>query len=306
MIRLADPLLFLVGILFLPLFLARKTAFLGYTHLRLVEADGEWRWWQDLPQVLMAIAIALLCLGLARPQWESIVQHETFLARDIILIVDLSNSMQNTVGSGSHLTDGPRRIDIAKKAARQFIEKRKNDRISLLVFGDEAFGSWPLTRDLGLIAKKVDRLGSTFYGGTNLVDPFIQAMDHFREMGQSESRILVFLSDGESVISSQMKEKIITGIKGMGIHLYLVGINLGKEYNDLLEIVEKAKGRMIPAGSEEELSAAFEEIDRLEQSRVEIESRGRSKDLYPLFALSGLVFLLVLTLLRNTLLVEVC
>lgn len=306
MIRLADPLLFLVGILFLPLFLARKTAFLGYTHLRLVEADGEWRWWQDLPQVLMAIAIALLCLGLARPQWESIVQHETFLARDIILIVDLSNSMQNTVGSGSHLTDGPRRIDIAKKAARQFIEKRKNDRISLLVFGDEAFGSWPLTRDLGLIAKKVDRLGSTFYGGTNLVDPFIQAMDHFREMGQSESRILVFLSDGESVISSQMKEKIITGIKGMGIHLYLVGINLGKEYNDLLEIVEKAKGRMIPAGSEEELSAAFEEIDRLEQSRVEIESRGRSKDLYPLFALSGLVFLLVLTLLRNTFLVEVC
>jgi Ca-activated chloride channel family protein len=306
MIRLADPFLFLVGIVFLPLFLTRKTAFFGYTHLHLVEADGGWRWWQQLPQVLLAIAIALLSLGLARPQWETIVQHETFLARDIILIVDLSNSMQNNVGSGSHLTDGPRKIDIAKKAARQFIEKRKNDRMGLLVFGDEAFGSWPLTRDLGLIVKKVDRLGSTFYGGTNLVDPFIEAMDHFREMGQSETRILVFLSDGESVISPQMKEKIITGIKEMGIHFYLVGINLGKDYNDLLEIVNKAKGRMIPAGSEKELSAAFEEIDRLEQSRVEIESQGKSKELYPLIVLSGLFLLLFLTLLRNTLLVEVC
>jgi Ca-activated chloride channel family protein len=306
MIRLADPVLFLVGIIFLPLFLARNTAFFGYTHLPLVEADGGWRWWQHLPGVLLAIAIALLSLGLARPQWKMVVQHETFLARDIILIVDLSNSMQNNVGSGSNLTDGPRKIDIAKKAARQFVEKRKNDRMSLVVFGDEAFGSWPLTRDLGLIAKKVDRLGSTFYGGTNLVDPFIKAMDHFRDMGQSESRILVFLSDGESIISSQMKEKIITGINKMGIHFYLIGINLGRDYNDLLEIVDKAKGRMIPAGSENELTAAFEEIDRLEQSRVEIENQGKSKELYPLFVLSGLFFLFILTLLRNILLVEVC
>ena len=53
----------------------------------------------------------------------------------------------------------------------------------------------------GLILKKVDRLGSAFYGGTNLVQPFIKAMVHFREMGQSATRILVFLSDGESVIS---------------------------------------------------------------------------------------------------------
>lgn len=306
MIRLADPSLLLVGIIFLPLFLTRKTAFFGYTHLRLLEADGGWRWWQQLPQVLLVISIALMSLGLARPQWERIVQHETFLARDIILIVDLSNSMQNNLGSSSHMTDGPRKIDMAKKAARQFIERRKSDRMGLLVFGDEAFGSWPLTRDLGIIVKKLDRLGTTFYGGTNLVHPFIEAMDHFREMGQSASRILVFLSDGESVISSRMKKMIIAGIQEMGIHFHLVGINLKKDYSDLLEIVDQAKGRFIPADSEKELSAAFEEIDRLEQSRVKIETQGKSRELYPLFALSALFFLLVLTLLRNTLLVEVC
>jgi Ca-activated chloride channel family protein len=306
MIQLANPYFLLAGIIFLPLFLTRKTAFFGYTHLHLLEADGGWKWWQHLPQVLFVIAMALLILGLARPQWEKVVQHETFLARDIILIVDLSNSMQNDMGGTLHLTDEPRKIDIAKKAARQFVQKRKNDRIGLLVFGDETFGSWPLTRDLGLILKKVDRLGSTFYGGTNLVQPFIKAMDHFRDMGQSASRILVFLSDGESVISGKMKETITRGIKEMGVRFYLVGINLNKEYNDILEIVDQAEGRFIPAGSEEELTAAFEEIDRLEPGRVKIENKGKSQELYPLFLLSALVLLLVLTLLRNTLLVELC
>ena len=113
MIRLANPFLLFAGIIFLPLFLTRKTAFFGYTRLHLLEADGGWRWWEHLPQVLFAIVIALLILGLARPQWEKVVQHETFLARDIILIVDLSNSMQNNVGSSLHLTDEPRKIDNA-------------------------------------------------------------------------------------------------------------------------------------------------------------------------------------------------
>jgi len=292
MIQLANPYFLLAGIIFLPLFLTRKTAFFGYTHLHLLEADGGWKWWQHLPQVLFVIAMALLILGLARPQWEKVVQHETF--------------MQNDMGGTLHLTDEPRKIDIAKKAARQFVQKRKNDRIGLLVFGDETFGSWPLTRDLGLILKKVDRLGSTFYGGTNLVQPFIKAMDHFRDMGQSASRILVFLSDGESVISGKMKETITRGIKEMGVRFYLVGINLNKEYNDILEIVDQAEGRFIPAGSEEELTAAFEEIDRLEPGRVKIENKGKSQEFYPLFVLSALVLLLVLTLLRNTLFVELC
>jgi hypothetical protein len=70
--------------------------------------------------------------------------------------------------------------------------------------------------------------------------------------------------------------------------------------------VDQAEGRFIPAGSEEELTAAFEEIDRLEPGRVKIENKGKSQEFYPLFVLSALVLLLVLTLLRNTLFVELC
>jgi Ca-activated chloride channel family protein len=306
MIRLTNPSLLLVGFIFLALFLTRKTAYVGYSQLRLLEAEGGSRVWAYTPQVLLTITTAFLILGLARPQWQKIVQHERFLARDIVLVMDLSHSMENPMGGSWYVGNGPRKIDVAKKAALQFVQKRENDRIGLLVFGDETFGSWPLTRDLGVISKKVARLGSTFYGGTNLAQPLVTAMEHFREMGQSASRILVFLSDGEAAISGKDKEMIIREMKKMGIHFYLLGLSLRKENSDLLEIVNRAEGRFIAVESGKDLTVAFEEIDRLEASRVEIEIQGKSHELYPIFVVVGLGFLFILTLLRNTFFIELC
>jgi Ca-activated chloride channel family protein len=216
--------------------------------------------------------------------------------------MDLSYSME----LGFEGTLGPRKIDASKSAAIQFIEKRENDRFGLLVFGDETFGSWPLTRDLKLISKKVGRLGSTFYGGTDLAKPFLKAMDHFREMGQSENRILIYLSDGEADITPEVKEGIIAGLRKMSIHLYLVGIQLRNESRDILEIVQAVRGRFIDVESSTELAAAFEEIDRLEPTRVDVTVQGEGQELYPACVLSALGILFSLTVLRNTLFVELC
>jgi Ca-activated chloride channel family protein len=302
MIRLANPYFLFIGIIFLAFFFKREVGFLGYSQLTLLEGEKGPRFWRHLPKFLMVLTIPLMVLGFARPQWRSMVNQKSFLARDILLIMDLSYSMEARF-EGS---DGPRKIDVAKSAATQFIEKRKTDRIGLLVFGDETFGSWPLTRDLKLISKKVDRLGSTFYGGTDLAKPFMRATDHFREMGQSENRILVYLSDGEAVIPPKVKEEIIAGLRKMHIHLYLVGVQLNRENSDILEIVKEVGGRFIDVESSAELNAAFEEIDRLEPSLVKVTVQGESRELYPVFILSTLSILFGLTLLRNTLFIEVC
>ena len=306
MIRLANPSYLLIGVIFLALFFKGRTAFLGYSHLPLLEAEGRSRFWRHLPMFFLTMVIALLILGLARPQWQRTVNHERFFARDILLVVDLSHSMEDTMASASKVKSGPRKIDVAKRAALQFIQKRNNDRIGLLVFGDETFGSWPLTKDHRLISKKVDRLGSAFYGGTNLGQPFLKAMDHFREMGQSTSRILVFLSDGEATIPAIMKGRILKDMKKMGVRLYLLGINLKKENSDILEIVEGVQGRFIATESARELTAAFDEIDSLEPGMVEIEVQGESKELYPIFVSLALCLMFILTLLRNTLFIELC
>jgi uncharacterized protein with von Willebrand factor type A (vWA) domain len=154
--------------------------------------------------------------------------------------------------------------------------------------------------------KKVDRLGSTYYGGTNLVKPFVKAIAHFIEMGQSTSRVLVFLSDGEANIPAEMKEMIVTEIKKMGIHLYVVGINLQREKSDLAEIVDRTDGLYIVAESTDGLNDALDAVDRLEPSRIEVEVRGESRELYPIFVLLALGGLFAWMLLRNTLFIELC
>lgn len=302
MIRLANPFFLLIGVIFLALFFKREVAFLGYSQLNLMQGGRGPGFWHHLPKFLMVLAIALMVLGFARPQWKSMINRKSFLARDILLVMDLSYSMDVRF-EGS---DGPRKIDVAKSAAAQFIEKRETDRIGLLVFGDETFGSWPLTRDLKLILKKVGRLGSIFYGGTDLAKPFMKAMDHFREMGQSEKRVLVYLSDGEAVIPSKVKGEIIARLRKMDIHLYLIGVQVENESSDILEIVKEVRGRFIDVKSSAELHAAFEEIDRLEPSLVEVTVQGESRELYPVFILSALCTLFGLTLLRNTLFIELC
>jgi Ca-activated chloride channel family protein len=309
MIRLANPTFLLIGVIFIPLLLKRKSAFLGYSQLHLLEAEGGSRFWRHLPKLFLGAAIALLVLGLARPQWTNLVKKERFLARDLILVMDLSYSMENTFRSESALlkrADGQRKIDVAKKAAAEFIGKRENDRIGLLVFGDQTFGSWPLTRDVKLILKKLDRLGSSFYGGTNLADPFLKGIDHFTEMGQSMNRILVYVSDGEARIPGKQKELIIQRMLEMDVHFYLLGIQLRMDNHDILDIVNKTGGRFINTDSVAELSAAFEEIDRLEPTVVEIDVQGERQELYPTVVVLALSLMLVATVLRNTLFIELC
>ena len=302
MIRLANPYFLLIGVIFLFLFLKKKSAFLGYSHLQLAECTAVSTSLRNLPKFLSAMAVALLVFGLARPQLRKDIKQEMVLARDIILVMDLSYSMKETFDKGG----GPMKIDVAKNAALKFIQKRENDRIGLLVFGDNTFGSWPLTTDRSLISKKVSRLGSTYYGGTDLVQPFVKAMGHFREMGQSTSRILVFLSDGEAHIPVEKKEMIVKEIKELGVHLYLVGINLRTDSNDLFEIADRTQGWFIAAESAGEMTEAFTAIDSLEPSRVTIEFQGESQELYPIFILLSLCLMFILTILHNTLFIEVC
>jgi Ca-activated chloride channel family protein len=304
MITLANPSFLLIGVIFLPLLFKREDAFLGYSRMNLLEGEKGPRFFHPLSKLLLVLAIALMVLGFARPQWKSAVRQERFLARDILLVMDLSYSMET--GFENEESMGPRKIDVAKSAAAKFIESRETDRIGLLVFGDETFGSWPLTRDLELITKKVNRLGSAFYGGTNLTKPLLKAVDHFREMGQSEKRILVFVSDGEATIPPWEKETIIDRLKKMDVHLYLVGVQLGKGSSDILEIVQAVGGKFIDVKSSAELEAAFKEINRLEPSLVELAVRGESQELYPLCILSALGILFSLTLLRNTFFLRLC
>ena len=92
----------------------------------------------------------------------------------------------------------------------------------------------------------------------------------------------------------------------MDTHLYLVGVRLEKGSSDILEIVKEVGGKFIDVRSSAELEAAFQEINRLEPSLVEVTVRGESRELYPLCIFSALGILFSLTLLRNTFFLRPC
>lgn len=283
-VRLGDPLLLLLGLLFLPLLLPRARPHLGYSSLRLFGDALRVPWWTRLPTWAMGLGIGLLLVALARPQWGQGVERERFQARDLLLAMDLSASMATELRAG-----GGRKIDLAKEAALRFVERRRGDRVGLLLFGDETYGSWPLSSDLEVIRDKIRTLRPDL-GGTDLAKPLQKALTHFQEISQSKARAIILVTDGEAPIPAPFRQEIQTKVTAMDVHVYLMGIDL-QDSADILDLVRGSGGRVWRVSKAEEFWGWFQEIDRLEPSVVVVEKRLIHRDLYSWFALGGLAFL---------------
>lgn len=282
--RLADPLLLLLGLLFLPFVVRRVRPHLGYSNVGLFDGAPWIGPWARLPDWATGIAIALLLTALARPQWGQVVTSERREARDIIVAVDLSGSMQGDVVAGEG-----KKIDAAKEAVLRFLGRRQGDRVGLLVFGNDAYGSWPLSSDLSVVRQKVHALEADL-GGTDLAKPLRRALAHLQEVGQSEARAIILVTDGEAPIAADIKREIQAKLAAMNVHLYLLGIDL-PESADVIDLVARSGGRVWRVNQAEDLWGAFQDIDRLEPSAVTVETRRVHRDLYPWFTLGGLAFL---------------
>ncbi|MFQ5898688.1 MAG: VWA domain-containing protein [Candidatus Methylomirabilia bacterium] len=282
--RLADPLLLLLGILFLPVLLARARPHLGYSSLGLF-GDAPRAWvWPRLTGWAMALGICLLLLALARPQWGHVVETERLQARDIILAIDLSGSMRADLEAG-----GGTKIDLAKEAAIRFLERRQGDRVGLLVFGHETYGSWPLSSDLEVIREKIRALRPDL-GGTDLATPLDKALAHLQEIGQSKTKAIILVTDGEASFPAHRRQAIQTKLAAMGVHLYLLGIEL-RDSADIVRLVSPSGGRVWHLNKAPEFWGRFQEIDRLEPSVLVVEKGLTHRDLSSWFAVGGLAFL---------------
>lgn len=284
--RLADPIFLLLALLWLPVLLTGARPHLGYSNLGLFGEAAGAPVWARLPNWAMVLGICLLLVAVARPQWGQAVERERREARDIILALDLSGSMQTELRSGG----GPK-IDLAKAAALRFVDRRQGDRVGLLVFGHETYGSWPLSLDLEVIRDKILDLRPDL-GGTDLAKPLERALAHFRELGQSTAKAVILVTDGEAPIPPQLRDELQKELAAMDVRVYLLGIDLGGSA-DIVDLVSRSGGRVFvfDLRKAEDFASAFEEIDRLEPSVVVVEKRVSHVELYPRFALGGLALL---------------
>ena len=171
---------------------------------------------------LRASALLLLTFLIARPQWvdeRSVINVDGV---DIVLAIDISGSMQAV----DDLKDSRDRITVAKEEAINFIEKRTNDALGVVVFAGEALSLSPLTLDKNILKQVV---GSLFIGfvnedGTYLGTGLATAINRLRK-SKAKSKVVILLTDGvpspEDPISP---EKAVQYAKEFGIKVYSIAV----------------------------------------------------------------------------------
>ncbi len=273
---------------------------------------------QILP-VLKALALILIITALARPQWGEQKTRVTSEGVNIILALDLSESM-----SAYDFKKDDRmitRLDAVKNVVREFIMKREGDRIGMVVFGSHAFTQIPLTRDYGTIAFILDRLEIGAAGPRTAIGDAIGISLKRLEDIPSQSNLIILLTDGKSnsgslswqdgvKIAADRRVKIhAVGVGTRGEAPFLVNDGFGKRYvyqkvdtdpETLKAIAEKTGGRYFEAGDLRALADIYEMIDRLEKTEVAVDKWVAYQELYPGVLSVGLALLLVHAVLSGT------
>lgn len=268
-----------------------------------------------LPTVFLISLMTLLAIAIARPQLPDIGEKEVIQTRDIVIATDISGSMS------SEITDPEQRklaeseekkpgeeeekitkIFVAEKAIDQFVASRPEDRIGLMLFDDEVYYSWPLSTDHKVIQLKNQGVRKFNGGGTNFegdgakgkMGPLQAAIEHFKELGQAKTKILVMVTDGEATISDERFAELMEQLNDLNIKIYTIGVGDSwskgnSSTSSLRKITEASGGLAIAAGDAEQMREGFRTINDLEKSSVEKETTVSHRDVYQYFLIAAVI-----------------
>lgn len=259
-------------------------------------------------------ALVLAMVAMARPQllWQE--QKVKADAVDIVLALDISPSMLSK-------DFDPDRLAVAKRVAIDFVEKRPYDRLGLVAFSAEAFTQCPLTTDRRVVARFIESLEvGRLEDGTAIGMGLATAVNRLKD-SPSHSKVVILLTDGENnagYISPLQAAELAATLK---VRVYTVGIGTegivmspaqrapdGSYFfaprqmefdTDLLkEIAQLTQGRFYRAYSERDLAGIYEEIDRLEKTKIEVRTIQRSTEVFYWFVGAALLLLLLEAILK--------
>ncbi len=253
------------------------------------------RFKQSTLLILAAIlAWLLLVLAASRPQWVSEVEGLPINGRDLVIAVDISESMRQTdFEIENQLVN---RLEASKHVAGQFIEEREGDRISLIVFGTQAYVQTPLTLDRKTINIFLDETSIGLAGGkTAIGDAIGLAVKRLRE-SDSDKRVLILMTDGANTAGEVGPDVAARLALEAGLRIYTIGIGQQQEQFEpnqfaipdtygldekiLKYIANITGGKYYLASDTEEMQGIYEEINRLEPVLSEGEQLYQYRELY--------------------------
>jgi Ca-activated chloride channel family protein len=177
-------------------------------------------WW--LPQGLLAAAIALTAVALARPQSREERPEATAVEGiDIVIAFDISTSMKAADFEPQN------RLHVAKEVLKGFVGRRKSDRIGLVVFAGDAYTQCPLTLDHGVLRTLVDGLRfGVIDDGTAIGNAIATAVNRLRE-SDAKSKAIVLITDGDNNAGQVSPREAAEMARSMGIRVFPILVGTG-------------------------------------------------------------------------------
>jgi len=177
--------------------------------------------------MLSLLALGLLIVGLARPQFGRNTTTVTASGVDIILALDVSGSMEAL----DFKLDGQpaNRLDVVKSVVAKFIEQRPDDRIGLVAFAGAPYLVSPLTLDHDWLLQNLDRvqLGSV-EDGTAIGSAIASSVNRLRDQ-PGKSRFVVLLTDGQNNAGKVNPETAAQAAHALGVKVYTIGAGVRGE-----------------------------------------------------------------------------
>lgn len=223
---------------------------------------------KNILQVIVGMFVwCLLLIAMARPIYIGDPIEKTLAARDVMLAVDISGSMET---ADIVSTEGKtiERLAAVKEVLQTFIAEREKDRIGLIVFGSRAYVQVPFTQDLSAAQALLDSVGVGMAGlQTALGDAVGLAISTF-ERSDVAQRMLIILTDGSDTASKMTPLNAAAIAAQSNVKIFTIGIGNpdaeGEEKVDfevLREMAKKASGKFFTPDDQEGLLRVYQEID---------------------------------------------
>ena len=267
------------------------------------------------------LALALLIVALAQPRFAKSTAEVKASGIDIVAALDLSGSMisEDFVVHGERVN----RVNMAKSVLKDFIDKRPNDRIGLVVFARQAFIATPLTLDHDYLQGNLGRLdiGSIGSDATAIGDALTTAVNRLRDL-KAKSKIIILATDGQN--NSGKVEPLLAAeaAAALSVKIYTVGIGeqgsapmpvfmggqkvgyqnvpVDVDEDTLKKIADLTGGKYYRADNAEKFQKIYAEIDKLEKTEASVKKYTQFTELFPWFVAAGLAVLLIELVLAQT------
>jgi len=262
------------------------------------------------------LAIALLIVAIARPQSTKSWQDVSTKGIDIVMALDISSSMLAR-------DFNPNRLEASKDIAIDFITDRPKDRIGLVVFAAESFTQCPLTTDHSVLVNLFEDLRSGMIeDGTAIGMGLATAVNRLKD-SDAKSKVVILLTDGvnnrgsiapasAAEIANTFNVRVYTiGVGSQGKAPYPVQTPYGVKYRNmdveidekvLQNIAGKTGGEYFRATDNQKLKSIYEEIDKMEKSKIEVKEYSEKSEEFFWFAVLGGLLLLLELILKLTVL----